>query len=299
MMSSRQQAGTLFLVATPIGNLEDITLRALKVLQQVELILAEDTRRTRKLLSHYQIHTPSRSLHEHNEVSRVPALARRLADGAQLALVSDAGMPAISDPGYYLVRGAIEAGATVVPVPGPSAVLAALAASGLPSDRFTFVGYLPGRRGARRRSLAGLQAEPGTLILLESPRRLAGALSDAAEILGERPAVVARELTKVHEDFSRGTLAELAAHFADGEARGEITLCIGGNREQTPTGREPGAKRLPCPEEHFNLLQRQGVGKKVALRRVAREHGLSRRDLYQRLIIEGEKPNGVDSQEDK
>lgn len=284
----------LYLVATPIGNLNDITLRALTVLRGVDLVLAEDTRRTRKLLSHFDIHAKLRSLHEHNETARAPRLAARLAAGERMALVSDAGTPLISDPGHELVRAALANGVAVIPVPGASAVLAALTASGLASDRFTFVGYLPRKRGARGRLLESLAGDPGTLVILESPRRLGRSLADAARLLGARPAVVARELTKVHEELVRGTLPEVAARFAADEARGEVVVCIAGSGTgSTPGIDEPGAARARVDalerdalQSRFEELLASGTTRNDALKQIAAEQGVKRRDVYNLLMIE-------------
>src|ERR1043165_5572480 len=216
--------GTLYLVATPIGNLSDITHRALQVLRDVDLIACEDTRHTQKLLNHYGITTKTISYHEHNEQLRAVQLVEQLEQGGSIAVVSDAGTPAISDPGFRLVRAAIENELPVVPVPGPSALISALIAAGLPTDEFFFAGFLPPRSNARRARLSELQAVPGTLIFYEAPHRLAATLKDALEVLGERKAVVARELNKLHEEIRRGRLSELAADYADqkNDIRGEI-----------------------------------------------------------------------------
>jgi 16S rRNA (cytidine1402-2'-O)-methyltransferase len=279
--------GILYLVATPIGNLDDISRRALEVLGEVDLILAEDTRRTRKLLSRFQIPTQVRSFHEHNEDALTPDLVARLGGGARFALVSDAGMPLISDPGYPLIRATIAAGIQVVPIPGPSAVLAALAASGLPTARFLFVGYLPRKSSARRVALQGLQDEPGTLIFLESPRRVARSLADAAEILGDRPAALARELTKIHEEFIRASLPELASIAAERDLKGEITLCVGGARRSTTGMREGAAAELDFAglEQRFSALLEQGLERNEALKQIVRETGLPRSQLYRALIV--------------
>ena len=218
--------GTLYLVATPIGNLEDITLRALRILREAGLVACEDTRQTRKLLDHYGIHKPTVSYHEHNEAVRAPELIETLASGVSVALVSDAGTPLVSDPGYRLVTHAIAKGIRVESLPGPSAALAALAASGLPTDEFHFGGFLPPRSAQRRKTLQRLKDEPATLVFYEAPHRLLDTLADIEEVLGPRPVVVARELTKLHEEFLRGTAAELRrAHFnlpraAHGESAG-------------------------------------------------------------------------------
>jgi 16S rRNA (cytidine1402-2'-O)-methyltransferase len=295
-----RQPGTLYLVATPIGNLEDVSRRALQVLGEVELILAEDTRRTRKLLSRYEIHTQLRAFHEHNEDAEASDFVSRMVTGAQLALVSDAGTPAISDPGYPLIRAAIEAGIAVVPIPGPSAVLAALAASGLPTARFLFAGYLPRKRSARQATLRGLQDEPGTLIFLESPRRVAAALEDAMEILGDRPVAVARELTKIHEEFLRGNLSEIAKIAAERTLRGELTLCIGGasRNASTPMADGEDAVDLPEIEERFGMLLKQGLARNEALKVIVRETGIPRQEAYQALIV-GNKDSDEPDREEK
>src|ERR1051325_4003914 len=223
--------GTLYLVAPPIGNLSDITHRALQVLRDVDLIACEDTRHTNKLLHHYGITTKTISYHEHNEQQRATHLIEKLKEGSDIAVVSDAGTPSISDPGFRLVRAAIENDITVVPVPGPSALISALIAAGLPTDEFFFAGFLPSRPNARRTRLAELQSVPGTLIFYEAPHRLAATLKDALEVLGEREAVVARELTKLHEEIRRGQIGRLAADYADkkNDVRGEIVVLIDRN----------------------------------------------------------------------
>src|ERR1051326_5163088 len=222
-------AGTLYIVSTPIGNLEDITQRALRVLREVDLIACEDTRHTRKLLNHFGIGTKTISYHEHNEAERADELGELLATGKNVALVADAGTPLISDPGFRIVNVAIAHGIDVVPIPGAAAVVVALCASGLPSDQFLFAGFLPARSNARRSRLDELRSIAATLVFYEAPHRIAAALRDAADILGNRNCVVARELTKMHEEFTRGRLAELANTFADRmKTRGEIVLLIAG-----------------------------------------------------------------------
>jgi 16S rRNA (cytidine1402-2'-O)-methyltransferase len=276
----------LYLVATPIGNLGDITARALQVLGAADLVLAEDTRRTRKLFSHFGLRGRLEPYHEHNEAERTPGIIDRLRAGDAVALVSDAGTPAISDPGYRLVSAAIEAGAEVIPIPGAVAPIAALVASGLPTHRFAFAGYPPRAAGERRRFLEGLACFDGTLILLESPRRLGRLLEAAAAVLGpERRVAVARELTKAHEEIVRGTLAELAGRFADAP-RGEITLCIEG---ATATGPDPG---LDLEARYRELLDR-GVDRREALRTLVRESGRNRRDVY-RAVVLGQSDPAVD-----
>src|SRR5215475_6780308 len=225
--AERPPGGVLYLVATPIGNLEDITLRALRVLREADQIAAEDTRHTQKLLTHYEISRPLVSYHEHNEMTRAPELLISLEQGAKIALVSDAGMPLVSDPGHRLVALCLRHHIPVVPVPGPSASLAALAASGLPNEEFLFVGFLPQRSGERRRALERLRIEDRTLILYEAPHRIAECVADAREILGNRQACLAREVTKVHEEFRRGKLSEIEQSLRERPAKGEITFLIG------------------------------------------------------------------------
>src|SRR5215813_9215060 len=226
-VSPADSCGCLYLVATPIGNLEDITLRALRILREADQIACEDTRHTQKLLDHYDIHKPLVSYHEHNEMTRAPELIVALEQGAKIALVSDAGMPLVSDPGHRLVSLCVRHRIPVVPVPGPSALLAALGASGLPSGEFLFVGFLPARTGERRRALERLRIEDRTIILYEAPHRVAECVADARQILGDRQACLAREVTKLHEEFIRGKLSEIAAALDAHPPRGEITLLIG------------------------------------------------------------------------
>ncbi len=225
--------GILYVVATPIGNLEDITLRALRTLQEADWIAAEDTRHTRKLLSRHGIGGKKlESYHDHNKEARTPGLIERLQRGEQAALVSDSGTPGISDPGYYLVRRAIEAGLSVVPIPGPSAVVAALSSSGVPTDRFAFEGFLPVKSGRRRRRLEELVPEPRTVVLYESPRRVAKLLLEIHEVMGERGVVVARELTKVHEEFLRGSAQEVAEQLTGEKTRGEFVILIAPRKDK-------------------------------------------------------------------
>jgi 16S rRNA (cytidine1402-2'-O)-methyltransferase len=278
-------AGTLYLVSTPIGNLEDITHRAVRLLGEVDVIACEDTRHTKKLLNHYGIKTQAISYHEHNESERAAELLQRLKQGADVAVVSDAGTPGISDPGFRLTRLAIENGVTVVPVPGASALIAALVSSGLPTDEFFFVGFLPARSGARRTRLTELRAIRATLIFYEAPHRIAATLRDAQEILGEREAVVARELTKMHEEILRGRLGELAAHFASAEnARGEMVLII--DRAVIQTEVENDNRAIVSIAELVAKLEIEGLDHRAALKKAARELGLSRDEAYRRLVAE-------------
>jgi 16S rRNA (cytidine1402-2'-O)-methyltransferase len=277
-------AGTLYLIATPIGNLEDITHRAVRLLGEVAVIACEDTRHTRKLLNHYDINTRTVSYHEHNERERAAELIVQLRQGANVALVSDAGTPGISDPGFRLARLAIENEIAVVPIPGASAFVAALVASGLPTDEFYFGGFLPSRSGARRARLAELRAIPATLVFYEGPHRIAATLREAREVLGEREAVVARELTKLHEEIVRGRLSELAARFGENEsARGEMVLLIDRAVIQTDGAGEQAAGNLA---ELVARLENDGLDHRTALKKAAKELGLSRDEAYRRLIAE-------------
>jgi 16S rRNA (cytidine1402-2'-O)-methyltransferase len=277
--------GTLYLVATPIGNLADITHRALQVLNDVDLIACEDTRHTHKLLNHYGINTKTISYHEHNEQHRATDLVDRLKHGTNIAVVSDAGTPSISDPGFRLVRAAIENDISIVPVPGPSALIAALIAAGLPTDEFFFAGFLPARTNARRARLNELQSVPGTLIFYEAPHRLAAALADAHEILGEREAVVARELTKLHEEIRRGLLSELAADYAEKtDIRGEIVILIDRSVIGVAVNNATSIAAL------VDQFERDGMDHRAALKKAARELGLSRAEAYRKLLSERSDP---------
>ena len=267
--------GTLYLVATPIGNLEDITLRALRVLREADLIACEDTRQTGKLLQHFEIIAkPMVSYHEHNEAARTVELIAKLEDGSNIALVSDAGTPLVSDPGYRLVTAAIGAGIVVVPIPGASAVLSALSGAGLPTDAFRFCGFLPPKSGQRRKALEELRGEDCTLVFYEAPHRILETLSDVSVAYGNRPVVVARELTKLHEEFVRGTADEVRAQLAARPSvKGEITLVIGKGAavvSDTPI------------EEAVRKLEQKGVPRMDAIKQVARERGLSKREVYKK-----------------
>lgn len=278
--------GVLYLCATPIGNLEDITFRAVRVLKEANLIAAEDTRHTRKLLNHYEIHTATVSYHEHNKLERGPELINRLLQGQTIALVSDAGMPGISDPGTHLTQLAIEAGITVIPVPGANAALSALVASGLDTTNFTFVGFLPKTKKKRRELLEQLVKQPYTLLFYESPHRIKETLKELETAFGDRPAAACRELTKKFEEFNRSTLLGLQQHFAAVEPRGEFTLVVQG----AGAGPEPdlGSKDEVSLPEAVALLMAKGTAKKDALRQVAVDRGISRRDVYQ-AVLEAEK----------
>src|SRR5215475_2445756 len=280
--------GTLYLVATPIGNLEDITLRALRILKEADQIACEDTRHTQKLLSHYNISKPLVSYHEHNEMTRAPELVLAMEQGQQIALVSDAGMPLVSDPGYRLVTLALRHHVAVIPIPGPSALLAALSASGLPNEEFLFAGFLPARSGERRRALERLRIEDRTIILYEAPHRIEETLTDAREILGDRPACLAREVTKLHEEFRRGTLLELAASLAERPARGEITLLIGPFPPEERAAQRDTSQSLA--ERVDELIQQAKLDRKEALKLAAKERGMTKRAAYQELHLDLREP---------
>ncbi len=270
--------GILYLVATPIGNLEDITLRALRILREEAAVVAcEDTRQTAKLLHHFEIRKPMIACHEHNESARAQEIVEILQRGEAVALVSDAGTPLISDPGYRVVAAALAAGIAVVPIPGPSAALAALAASGLPTNEFRFIGFLPPKQTGRRKALAALAHEPATLIAYESPHRILESLQDIAAELGTRPMALARELTKIHEEFLRGSAAEIHALLSARDSiKGEITLVIGQPAEQ-PSEKDP--------LEEVAQLEAQGMDRMEAIKMAAKRLGLPKREVYRRAAV--------------
>jgi len=274
-------AGTLYVVATPIGNLEDISFRALRTLKEADLIAAEDTRHTQKLLRHYDIHTPLTSYHEHNERAKARQLVQRMESGGTVALVSDAGTPAISDPGFSLVTEAVRAQIRVVPIPGACAATAVLSAGGLPCERFVFEGFLPAKRQQRRSRLQKLARETRTIVVYEAPHRLNESLIDMHEILGNRELVLAREVTKVHEQFVRGPLSELKVDIDAGAMRGEITIVIRGAAKDT------------VPTEAVILVEiRKLRGKGMRFKEIAEllgeQHGIPKKEVY-RLAVAGEK----------
>ncbi len=276
--------GKLYVVATPIGNLSDITERAIKTLNDVDLIACEDTRHTKKLLQHFGINTKTISYHEHNELQREKELIDLLVQGSDVAVVSDAGTPTINDPGYRLVRAAIDEEIEVVPIPGPSALVTALVASGLPTNEFFYAGFLPARSNARQTRLRELSSIPATLVLYEAPHRLLATLKDAREILGERHAVVARELTKLHEDIRRGLLSELVEHYeSTEEPRGEIVLLI--DRTVISAGVNE-AEEGRSVVQLITKFEREGLDHRAALKKAARELGLPRAEAYRRLLAE-------------
>ncbi len=272
--SAATEPGRLYVVATPIGNLEDITLRALRILKEVDLIAAEDTRHTRRLLAHYNISTPLTSYYDQIERKKAPALLDKLRAGQSIGLVSDAGTPGIADPGYRLVQGAWQAGVCVVPVPGPSMLTALLSVGGLPTDRCAFEGFLPAKQGQRRKALLRLQAETRTLVVFESPHRLADSLADMCDILGDRRAVIGRELTKRFEEVLRGRLSELQTRLHGRPIKGEVALLVAGcDEQQAPLD-------TSALGHHIDQLAAEGLALKDIARILSQRHGLSRREVY-------------------
>ncbi len=272
--------GTLYLVATPIGNLQDMTVRAVEVLRSVDLIACEDTRHTRNLLNHFRISNRLTSYHEHNEKERAEELADRLVIGDSIAIVSDAGTPGICDPAFRIVGRAIEVGANVIAIPGPVAFVAAVVASGLATDALYFGGFLPSKKGERVRRLEQVRDIPATLIFYEAPHRIAKSLNSCLDILGDRKAVVARELTKLHEEIVHGSLSELAARFGEDKAKGEIVLCIERAEGQA---RETG--RTDTIGTRIDELMLKGLDRKSALKKAAREFGLTRSEAYRQTMV--------------
>ena len=273
--------GTLYVVGTPIGNLEDLSARALRVLHEVSLVAAEDTRKTRALFARYDIHTPLTSYFEHNKLTKLEAILEALQRG-DVALVSEAGMPGLSDPGCELIRAAIQAGFLVAPIPGPVAAITALVVSGLPTDSFVFLGFLPRKASERRRALQEVAVERRTLVLYEAPHRLADCLADVESVLGDRPVAVARELTKLHEEIYRGTVSTARQHFAPeahGEVRGEVTLVIGGAPEASTTWDEERVRRA------LKEMLDGGMDRKEAVRQVTQESGWPRREVYRMTLV--------------
>ncbi len=267
-------AGTLYVVATPLGNLEDVTLRALRILKEVDCIAAEDTRHSRKLLVHYGIGTPLTSYHDHIEREKAPRLVERIKAGEDVALFSDAGTPGIADPGYRLVRAAIDAGLRVVPIPGPSVAIAGLSVAGVPTDRFVFEGFVPAKGGARRAFFGRLRGEERTIVCFEAGRRLAAALQDLAAVMGDRQLVIAREVTKLYEDFVRGDARTLAARADDLTVRGEVTLFI------APATAPVAATSEDEIRAAVARLRAEGLHLKEIAKRLAKESGWSARDVY-------------------
>jgi 16S rRNA (cytidine1402-2'-O)-methyltransferase len=274
--------GVLYVVATPIGNLEDITLRAIRILREVRIIAAEDTRRTRILLDAYQISTPLTSLYDQNESKKSGLLLVKMQRGEDVAYVSDAGTPGISDPGYILVREAISLGIRVVPVPGASALIAALSVSGLPMENFVFLGFLPSKSGRRRQLLASLRDEDRTLIFYESPHRLLSSLEDIETLLGDRAVVVSREITKIYEEFLRGTTAEVMDELKEKTIRGEVTLIVAGRSEEVKAYSDEALLRC---REQLLLDQGESLSLRDITDRIAEETGVSRRRIYRLLLF--------------
>ena len=280
--SGRTLAPGLYLVATPIGNLEDITLRALRVLKQADVIACEDTRQTQKLLNHYSVTTRTTSYHEHNEITRSAELVLELEQGARIALVTDAGMPGISDPGFRLISLAIRHHIPVVPIPGASAFLSALVASGLPTDSFRFSGFLPAKRGQRRQLIESIRESERTQVFYEAPHRVIEALEDIAEILGgQRHVVIAREVTKIHEEFLRGHAADVLETLkARADIKGEITLLIG---KMEATEEKASPNRVSVRQRISQLIAEESLDEKAALKKVAKEMGISKSEAYREL----------------
>ena len=277
-------AGVLYVVATPIGNLEDITLRALRVLKEVNRIAAEDTRHTQTLLNHYGITTPLTSYHEHNERSKVRSLIERLARGENIALVSDAGTPAISDPGYRLVGAAIREKLSVVPIPGASAALAVLSASGLPSDRFAFEGFLPAAKQERKNKLQALKGETRTMIFYEAPHRLKESLEDLLQIFGDREISIGREMTKLHEEFLRGAVSAVLLQLAERDVKGELTLIVHGATVEFEIAEDQLTAEI-------GRLIAAGNGVKEISELIGGRYGLAKREVYRRVLeIKNSKP---------
>jgi 16S rRNA (cytidine1402-2'-O)-methyltransferase len=272
------KSGILYIVATPIGNLEDITLRAVRVLKEVDLIAAEDTRHTRHLLDRYQIETQLTSYHDHNKEEKAPVLVARLLEGKSIALVSDAGTPGISDPGYFLINLAVDQKVPVVPIPGATAAIAALSVSGLPTDSFVFEGFLPAKQTARLKRLQKLVTEERTLIFYEAPHKILKTVEDLLAVFGDRRAVITRELTKIHEEAIRGTLSEVLGHLQTGSIKGEFTIIVHG------FSTEPQKQDIDTTEYLKNLMLHRGLSKKEAIAAAAEELGLPKKEVYKESL---------------
>jgi 16S rRNA (cytidine1402-2'-O)-methyltransferase len=272
------KTGTLYIVATPIGNLEDITLRAVRVLKEADLIAAEDTRHTKHLLDRYQIETQLTSYHDHNKEEKAPVLVARMLEGKNVALVSDAGTPGISDPGYFLINLAIDQNIPVIPIPGATAAIAALSVSGMPTDKFVFEGFLPSKHMARIKRLRELVQEERTVIFYEAPHKIIAAVTDMQEVLGDRRAVITRELTKIHEETIRGTLSRILKHLQAGSIKGEFTVIVHG------ASAEPLKQDIDTAEYLKNLILHRGLSKKEAVAAAAEELGLPKKEVYKESL---------------
>jgi 16S rRNA (cytidine1402-2'-O)-methyltransferase len=277
-LDGNRPKGTLYLIGTPIGNLADITLRALRTLGEVNLIACEDTRTTQKLLNAYRIKTSTTSYHEHNEMTKAPELVLQLEEGDNIGLVSDSGMPGISDPGYRLIQLAIRHGIRVVPIPGVSAFVAALVASGLPTDSFRFQGFLPPKRTARLATLGQARGPQRTMVFYEAPHRLMATLKDMLEVLGDRNIVVAREVTKIHEEFIRGTISSVLEQLKGKTIKGEITLIV-----DKPLPEAPPPASAETLKQEFEKLMADGADRREAMKQIARRRGLSKSEVYRQL----------------
>jgi 16S rRNA (cytidine1402-2'-O)-methyltransferase len=271
-------SGTLYIVSTPIGNLEDITLRAIRVLKEVDLIAAEDTRHTRNLLNKYAMDTPLTSYHDHNKEDKAPVLVARMLEGKSVALVSDAGTPGISDPGYFLINLAIDQKIPVVPIPGATAAIAALSISGLPTDSFVFEGFLPAKHRARLKRLQELSKEERTIVFYEAPHKIVKTMEDMLEVFGDRRAVITRELTKIHEEIVRGTLSEILKRLQEGTIKGEFTVIVHG------VSAEPQKQDIDTAEYLKNLMIHRGLSKKEAISVAAEELGLPKKEVYKESL---------------
>lgn len=272
------QTGTLYIVATPIGNLEDITLRAIRVMKEADLIAAEDTRHTRHLLDRYQFNTQLTSYHDHNKEDKAPILVARMLEGKSVALVTDAGTPGISDPGYFLINLAIDQQIPVVPIPGATAAIAALSISGMPTDRFVFEGFLPAKHLARLKRLQELSKEERTLIFYEAPHKIINTVTDMLEVFGDRCAVVTRELTKIHEEAIRGALSEILKRLHEGSIKGEFTIIMRG------ASAEPLNQDIDAGAYLRNLMLHRGLTKKEAITAAAEELGLPKKEVYKESL---------------
>ncbi len=270
--------GTLYIVATPIGNLEDITLRAIRILKEADIVAAEDTRHTRHLLDRYGIGNQLTSYHDHNKEEKAPVLVARLLEGENIALVSDAGTPGISDPGYFLINLAIDRDIPVVPIPGATAAIAALSVSGLPTDSFVFEGFLPRKQAARLKRLRELAAEKRTIVFYEAPHKIIRTIEDMLEVLGDRRAVITRELTKIHEETIRGPLSGILERLNQGTLKGEFTVIVRGAADQ------PQKQVVSTADYLKNLMIHRGLTKKEAIAAAARELGLQKKDVYRESL---------------